>query len=117
MQPGTKKILIDHQKITLQSGREAYYGPYSFNPLTFVRIECKGSNNFYAGFFNDKEYLYRKGKSKEAFNFEFGTDRPYFILKKIIEDIYNYYLVLRVGVFTSKTTIDVYMESIYVGVK
>lgn len=117
MQSGEKSILIAHKKTTLPTGNEAHYGPYHFDPLTIVQIECQGSNNFYAGFFNNYEYFRRKGKSKEAFNFEFGTDKPYFSLRKVIDDIYNYYLVLRVGVFTSKTTIDVYMESIYVGVK
>lgn len=116
MELGEKKTWINHEKKKVPAGGEFHYGPYRFEPISLVNIICEGTDNFYAGFYDRNEYLSKRGRRQDAFNFEFGTDKPFFTFRRLIEDVLDYYLVLRVSVFTEGGTgIDVFMESRFVG--
>ncbi len=77
-----------------------------------VTLSCKGDGRFYAGIFGREEYFEGRGTgSGGAFDFEFGEDARGYTDRFIVPEDEDYYIVLRVGVFTSgPVTIDVRLK-------
>lgn len=73
-----------------------------------VTITCTGDENFYACFFPREEYISKRGGGGSGiFGFPFGTDEPQFTEKVTIPSDDDYYLVLRVGVFSGSARVSV----------
>jgi len=84
----------------LESGEEWHSEPYDLKEGDYVTLSCRGDGRFYAGIFDREEYFDKRGAEGGAFDFEFGEDRRGFTDRFEVPDDDEYYIVLRVGVFT-----------------
>ncbi len=85
----------------LGSGKEWHSEPYDLREGDIVTFSCRGSGKFYAGIFAREEYFDMRGAEGGAFAFEFGEDRRGFTERFEVPEDDEYYIVLRVGVFTN----------------
>lgn len=92
---GTKEF-----KVTLKPGHEWHSDPYQLYENDEVTFSCRASGKFYAGIFDREEYFEDRGAAGGAFDFEFGTDDYGYTERFTVDEDDDYYMVLRVGVFT-----------------
>lgn len=96
--------VVTDEVIELRSGQEWRSKGLRFEADTTVLVRAEGTGRFYAGFFS-REVYFRKRRDPDPFPFTFGTDRSQYTTKVTIEQTDYYYVVLRVGVFSDKSTI------------
>lgn len=87
--------------VSLDSGEEWHSEPYDLREGDLVTLSCRGDGKFYAGIFEREEYFDLRGSEAGAFGFEFGVDRRGFTDRFEVAEDDEYYIVLRVGVFTT----------------
>lgn len=90
-------------KVSLKPGQEWHSDPYELQKDDEVTVSCRGDGKFYAGIFDREEYFENRGSEMGAFGFEFGTDDYGYTEQFTVDEDDDYYVVLRVGVFTSST--------------
>ncbi len=88
-------------QVELDSGEEWHSDPYDLREGDKVTLSCRADDKFYAGIFNRDEYYEARGSEAGAFGFEFGTDKRGYTDRLEVTEDEEYYVVLRVGVFTS----------------
>lgn len=88
--------------VDLKPGEEWHSEPYDLKDGDQVTLSCGGDGRFYAGIFDREEYFAKRGAGGGAFDFEFGEDRRGFTDRFVVPDDDEYYIVLRVGVFTGR---------------
>jgi len=87
---------------------EEWHKNFELKKGSAITITCVSNMNFYTGFFHRDEYIKnRKAGILGTFNFEFGGDRPQYTKKMVIPEDDDYYLVIRVGVFSGNAEIHV----------
>lgn len=105
----TRTILFD-QDINLLSGKEWHSKPVALNPGDRLVVSASGTRRFYGGLFDRQTYYELVGRESGAFGFAFGSDRHGYTDSVRANALEDYYIVLRVGVFTSETTIHLRVE-------
>lgn len=95
---------VDEIEVKLDSGEEWHSEPYELREGDIVTLSCRGNDKFYAGLFPREDYYELRGSEGGAFGFEFGTDRRGYTERVKVPEDEEYYIVLRVGVFTPGTT-------------
>jgi hypothetical protein len=91
-----------HQfQVELESGEEWHSDPYDLKEGDLVTLSCRGNDRFYAGIYAREQYYELRGSEGGAFGFEFGTDKRGYTERFEVPEDDEYYVVLRVGVFTS----------------
>lgn len=105
----TRQILFDAD-INLKSGKEWHSKPIALSPGDRLVASASGTRRFYGGLFDRKSYFGLVGRESGAFGFEFGSDRHGFTDSVRATASEDYYIVLRVGVFTSAATIHLRVE-------
>jgi hypothetical protein len=101
-----KQILLERD-LKLDSGREWYSDPIDLQTGDIVTVSATADENFYAGFFHRVDFHRYYGRRGEPFAFEFGSDSAAYTKRVVVENSDEYYLVLRVGVFSGTATIHV----------
>jgi len=109
--PRQTDILVE-ERISLGRGSERNYGPYHLLPDSFVKLHCEGDVRFYAGIFSDAEYHAARQQGPKMFPFTFGSDRTSWNLSQNAGREEDYWVVLRVGVFTRSGVIDCRIERV-----
>lgn len=92
---------VEEFKVLLKPGQEWHSKPLDIPDGSEVTLSCHGNGRFYAGIFEREDYFERRGAVGGAFEFEFGEDRSGFT-DSFVADGDDYYIVLRVGVFTTR---------------
>lgn len=95
----TRRVLLDRE-IGLSPGGEWYSEPFSLKAGDVVTVSSTSDENFYAGFFPREAFHRRYGRRGEPFVFEYGTDSAAYTRRLRIPEDDDYYLVVRVGVFS-----------------
>src|SRR5439155_2957336 len=94
---GTMDRVLLNRTFTIEP-EEEQHEEFELSKGDLVTVTCTADENFYAGLFPRAEYIEKRGMG--AFGFSFGTDKPQFTTKVEIPEDDDYYLVLRVGVFS-----------------
>ena len=98
-------------KVELDSGDEWHSDPLDLREGDLVTLSCRGDGRFYAGIYDRTDYHDLRGSEGGAFGFEFGTDRRGYTERFEVPEDDEYYVVLRVGVFTTgPVTINVRLK-------
>ncbi len=100
---GPKEKVVLNRLFTLKSEDEEHQ-EFEFSKGDVVTVTCTADENFYAGLFPREEYVSKRGT---MFGFVFGTDKPQYTTRREIPEDDDYYLVLRVGVFSGTARIRV----------
>lgn len=98
------RSVLAEQDIQLTSGQEWHSKPLELFEGDVVTVSATGNDKFYAGLYSRPAYIRRRGAAAGMFDFPFGGDRRGFTTKETIAETDDYYVVLRVGVFTPGTT-------------
>jgi hypothetical protein len=101
-----KTVLVD-QTIALDSGHEWYSDPFDLKTGDIVTVSATSNENFYAGFFSRETFHRRYGRRGEPFAFDYGSDSAAYTRRIVAEEDDDYYLVLRVGVFSGTAKVRV----------
>ena len=109
--PRQSEVLLDEQ-ISLGSGKEKDYGPFHLVPDSFLRLQCRGDVRLYAGIFPALEYAANRARNPTMYPFTFGSDRMSWSLSTNATREGDYWIVLRVGVFTRSGVIGCRIERI-----
>ena len=109
--PRRTEVLVD-ERDSLDSGKEKHYGPYHLEPDSYLKLQCHGDSRFYAGIFEGEHYTASRLRNPGAFPFKFGSDRPSWNLSVNAARAGDYYVVLRVGVFTHSGVIACRIERV-----
>ena len=97
--------LVKEFDVQLNAGEEWHSKAIRLRAGDVVTLTCTSSQRFYAGLFSRKEYAKRKGAVGGAFDFLPGSDRRAFTARVQIDSEDDYYIVLRVGIFSSRQSI------------
>jgi len=100
---GPAEDVLLEKTFALKSDEEQHE-EFEFSKGDVVTVTCTADENFYAGLFPREEYI---KKRSNPFSFSFGTDKPQYTTKVEIPEDDDYYLVLRVGVFSGTGRIRV----------
>jgi hypothetical protein len=92
-------------KVPLLPGREWHSEPIKLRAGDELTVSATAPGRFYAGVFDRRRYHADYGRDAGAFGFEFGTDHRAFTTRFVSEVTDTFYIVLRVGVFSDRTTI------------
>jgi hypothetical protein len=104
-----KKIseIIFDESLDLEPDEE-WHQEFRLEKGDVITITCIADEKFYAGFFSREEYIQRRGGGGLGmFDFTYGTDMPQCTAKIAIQEGDDYYLVIRVGVWSDEAEIYV----------
>ncbi len=104
-----RTILLDDD-IPVKSNEEWHSKGIALRPGDIVTVEAVAPGKFFATFVPRDVYYNRVGRAAGAYPFELGTDRRGYTGRWPIEDVDNWFLVLRVSFFQSSTTIRARIE-------
>lgn len=108
----TSEILTD-KVMKLTSGEESEE-EFELKRGDIITVTCTADENFYADFLPRDKYVQRRtGGAFGAFGFPFGSDCPQFTKRVQIPEDDDYYLVIRVGVFSGTARIRVKVRCDY----
>jgi hypothetical protein len=96
--------------LQVKSGAEWHSVPIPLGAGDVITLSAHAPEVFYAGIFSREEYFARGGPSAEMFDFPFGSDRKAVTRRRTVQDADDYYLVFRVGVWSSNTIIHARVE-------
>lgn len=99
-------------QISLGSGRERHFGPYPLEPDSFIRLDVNADVRVYAGIFDSETYHSARSRNPGMFPFSFGSDRDSWRLSEAVARPSDYFVVLRVGVFSGSGVIEVKIETV-----
>ncbi len=109
--PRATSVLLD-QRLPISSGQERHLGPYRLLPDSFLNVRVSGDVKTYAGVFTADEYATQRGRGSGAFPFKFGSDRPSWSLSANATRDEDYWVVLRVGVFSPNGVVACRIEQV-----
>jgi hypothetical protein len=97
--------VLSTEQVSLLPGREWHSDPIVLAKGDRLVLEASGSGRFYAGLFDRRAYHRLSATSGGAFGFEFGTDKRQVTDEITADRSDTFYVVIRVGVFSDRTTI------------
>lgn len=106
--PLRRRLLIEGD-LKIASDSEWYSKPVRLTVGTRYEITLTALRKFYAGFFHAKAYAARKGAVAGMFDFPFGSDRRAHYFEGTADVAGDWYVVIRVGGWTSDTTVSTRM--------
>ena len=107
--PFNRKVLFN-KVIGLKPGGEWHTKPIELHKGDILTISASGNEKFYAGIFDRVEYHRKVGADGGMFGFEFGTDSRGFTHRVQAKSYEDYYVVLRVGIFSGSARIQCRIE-------
>jgi hypothetical protein len=92
--------------VEVKSGDEWHSRAFRLSAGDSYELTVLSDNKVYAGLFHASEYARRRGAVAGMFDFPAGSDRRSFYFEGTVDQTGDYYIVIRCGVFSSDSTVD-----------
>jgi hypothetical protein len=97
-----ERSTVLEEDVHLGGGQEWHSDKIEVEEDEIITVTADAVRPFYAGLFTREQYYALGGPGVPEFPFEFGTDRLGYTKRLIAAQPDDFYIVLRVGVFTGK---------------